>query len=57
MTVLSGDVIGIRLLAMEGLTIRKLMRQLRAVISATCGLFQTDMRKLCDVWCSRFSAL
>lgn len=46
MTVLSGDVIGIRLLAVEGRTIRKLMRQLRAVISATFGRFQTDMRKL-----------
>jgi len=46
MTVLPGDVIDIRLLAVEGLTIRKLMRQLRVVISATSGLFQTDMRKL-----------
>jgi urease accessory protein UreH len=46
MTVLLGDVIGIRLLAIEGLTIRKLMRQLRVVISAASGRFQTDMRKL-----------
>jgi len=46
MTVLPGDVIGIRLLAVEGLTIRKLLRKLRGEISTTCGRFQTDMRKL-----------